>query len=166
MPYLAVLHNQFLEIKRQQNAKNSATTNLEIGSIAPEIALPNPEGDTILLSSLRGKYVLLDFWASWCRPCRIENPHLVESYEKYNEKGFDIFQVSLDKKRESWIEAIEKDQLTWHQVSDLKYWNSAPAELYKVRAIPANFLLDKNGKIIAKNLRGDALEAKLSEIFD
>ena len=160
------LHTQFEEIKRQRKAEKEISEAAGTGVTAPEIALPNPDGDTIALSSLRGKYVLLDFWASWCRPCRLENPNLVESYNKYHDKGFEIYQVSLDKKKESWIKAIEKDNLTWIHVSDLKYWNSEAAELYKVQSIPASFLLDKNGKIIAKNLRGDALEAKLSEIFN
>ena len=159
-------HTQFEDIKRQINNEEVQNAIVNIGFQAPEIALPNPEGDTIRLSSLKGKYVLVDFWASWCRPCRIENPHLVENYKKYNEKGFEIYQVSLDKKKESWIDAIKKDELNWHHVSDLKYWNSEAATLYQVRAIPANFLLDKQGKIIAINLRGDVLEAKLSEIFD
>jgi peroxiredoxin len=160
------LHAQMEEIKRQMKAENELNNIVGIGVTAPDIILPDQKGDTIALSSLRGKYVLLDFWASWCRPCRVENPHLVNNYKKYNEKGFEIFQVSLDKKKESWISAIESDQLTWIHVSDLQYWNSAAAKLYQVQAIPTNFLLDKNGKIIAKNLRGDALKAKLSEIFD
>ena len=160
------LHAQMEEIKRQMKAENELNNIVGIGVIAPDIILLDPKGDTIALSSLRGKYVLLDFWASWCRPCRIENPHLVSNYKKYNEKGFEIYQVSLDKKKESWISAIESDKLTWIHVSDLQYWNSFAAKLYQVQAIPANFLLDKNGKIIAKNLRGDVLEAKLSEIFD
>lgn len=160
------LHAQLEEFKRQNIAENEINEVVEIGAIAPDIALPCPAGDTVTLNSLRGKYVLLDFWASWCRPCRVENPSLVKYYEKYHEKGFEIFQVSLDKKKESWIEAIEKDKLSWIHVSDLQYWNSAPAELYKVQSIPASFLLDKQGKIIATNLRGDALEAKLSELFN
>ncbi|MFC2096470.1 redoxin domain-containing protein [Bacteroidota bacterium] len=160
------LHAQIVEIKRQMKNEEELNNIVGIGSLAPDIILPSPEGDTISLSSLRGKYVLLDFWASWCRPCRVENPHLVKSYQKYHEKGFEIFQVSLDKKRESWVNAIESDHLNWVHVSDLQYWNSSAAKLYQVQAIPASFLLDKNGKIIAKNLRGDILEAKLSEIFD
>jgi peroxiredoxin len=160
------LHAQMEEIKRQMKAENELDNIVGIGIMAPDIILPDPQGDTITLSSLRGKYVLLDFWASWCRPCRIENPHLVKNYKKYNEKGFEIFQVSLDKEQKSWTSAIESDRLAWIHVSDLQYWNSAAAKLYQVQAIPANFLLDKNGKIIAKNLRRDALEAKLSEIFD
>lgn len=160
------LHTQFLEIKRQQNNEAQINNIVGIGEIAPEIYLPNPQGDSIALSSLRGKYVLLDFWASWCRPCRIENPNLVKSYKKYHEKGFEIFQVSLDKNNESWVNAIENDNLSWVHVSDLKYWNCAPAKIYQVQSIPASFLLDKKGRIIAKNLRGDVLEAKLSELFD
>lgn len=160
------LHAQMQEINRQIKQEQEINEAVGIGTIAPEIKLPTPNGDTLALSSFRGKYVLLDFWASWCRPCRIENPHLVKAYEKYQDKGFEIFQVSLDKKRDSWVKAIEKDQLYWPQVSDLKYWHSEPAKLYKVQAIPANFLIDKNGRIVAKNLRGDALDAKLSEIFN
>lgn len=160
------LHSQVMEIKRQLNSDAELNARIGFGSVAPEIALPNPQGDTILLSSLKGKYVLLDFWASWCRPCRVENPILVKNYKKYKDKGFEIYQVSLDKSRSAWEGAIQNDSLNWVHVSDLQYWNSAPAKVYSVQGIPANFLLDKNGRIIAKNLRGDALEAKLSEIFD
>ena len=138
---------------------------LAIGKEAPDIALPNPEGDTINLSSLRGKYVLIDFWAAWCRPCRVENPNVVRMYEKYKDKGFEIYGVSLDRTKEAWVEAIEADNLTWKHVSDLKYFNSEAAELYSIQAIPATYLLDKEGKIIAKNLRGKSLEDKLEEIF-
>ncbi len=160
------LHTQMQEIKRQRSIETEINSVVGMGVMAPEISLPNPASDTIKLSSLRGRYVLIDFWASWCRPCRVENPHLVKSHKKYHDKGFEIYQVSLDKKKESWIDAIENDQLNWIHVSDLKYWNSSAAQLYKVQAIPANFLIDKNGRIIAKNLRGDALDAKLSELFD
>lgn len=138
---------------------------LAIGKEAPEIALPNPEGDTLTLSSLRGKYVLIDFWAAWCGPCRTENPHVVEMYNKYKDKGFEIFGVSLDRTKEAWVKAIESDNLTWKHVSDLKYFNSSAAELYNIQAIPATYLLDEEGKIIAKNLRGKTLEDKLAEIF-
>ncbi len=160
------LHGQVEDIKRQLQLDAELNHNVGIGNIAPDIILPSPEGDTIALSSLKGKYVLVDFWASWCRPCRLENPNLVKTYQKYQDKGFEIFQVSLDKKKESWVGAIEKDQLNWIHVSDLQYWNSLAAKLYQVQSIPASFLIDKNGKIIEKNLRGDLLEAKLSEIFD
>ncbi|MEO9967853.1 MAG: TlpA disulfide reductase family protein [Reichenbachiella sp.] len=138
---------------------------LAIGSMAPDIALPNPEGEVISLSSFKGKYVMIDFWAAWCRPCRMENPNVVRMYEKYNEKGFEIFGVSLDKTKESWIKAIGDDQLTWAQVSDLKYFDSEAAKTYQINAIPATYLIDPEGIIIAKNLRGPELEAKLREIF-
>ncbi|MFP4024408.1 MAG: redoxin domain-containing protein [Thiohalospira sp.] len=161
-----VLNSQIVDAKRQLNFEDQINSKTSIGVMAPEIGLPNPAGDTIYLSSLKGNYVLVDFWASWCRPCRVENPHLVKVYEKYNSSGFEIYQVSLDKKKSAWTEAIEKDQLNWIHVSDLKYWDSAPAKLYQVQSIPANFLLDRQGKIIAKNLRGEQLEAELSKIFD
>lgn len=138
---------------------------LAIGQVAPDIALPNPDGDTVRLSSLRGKYVLVDFWAKWCKPCRIENPNVVRVYNKYNDKGFEVYGVSLDRRREDWLQAIEEDGLVWTQVSDLKFWNSKAAEIYNIKAIPFAVLLDPNGVIIAKNLRGQALDDKLEEIF-
>jgi len=161
-----LLGSQVQDARQQRKARELSNNRVGVGAQAPEIELPTPEGDTISLSSLKGRYVLVDFWASWCRPCRVENPHLVDVYEKYHNRGFEIFQVSLDKRSSAWTEAIEKDQLNWIHVSDLKYWNSAPAKLYQVQSIPANFLLDKQGKIIAKNLRGEQLEAELSKIFD
>ena len=136
-----------------------------VGSEAPEIALSDTTGATVPLSSLRGKYVLIDFWASWCGPCRSENPNVVRMYDKYKDKGFAIYSVSLDKDKESWLRAIRNDRLTWTHVSDLKYWQSEAAQKYGVQGIPATFLLDKDGKIIAKNLRGPALEQKLEEIL-
>lgn len=136
-----------------------------VGQIAPEISLPNPEGEVIKLSDLRGNVVMIDFWAAWCGPCRRENPNLVKVYEKYSDKGFEIYGVSLDRKKEDWVKAIEKDNLTWTQVSDLSYFNSEAAKDYSVNAIPATVLIDKEGRIIARNLRGQALEDKLAEIF-
>ncbi len=134
--------------------------------VAPEIALPSPEGDTIRLSSTRGSYVLLDFWAAWCSPCRKENPNLVKAYNLYHNKGFQIYQVSLDKTKEAWVKGISDDKLEkWIHVSDISYWNSVVVPLYKIESIPANYLLDKEGRIIASNLRGDALQRKLSELF-
>jgi len=136
-----------------------------IGSVAPDIALPNPDGDTIRLSSLRGNYVLLDFWAAWCGPCRRENPNLVRLYSQYKDKGFEIYGVSLDRDRASWIKGIQDDKLTWTLVSDLKYWSSEPAKLYGVTSIPHAILLDREGRIIAKKVRAHELEKMLAEIF-
>ena len=136
-----------------------------VGSEAPEIALNDTTGAAVSLSSLRGKYVLIDFWASWCGPCRNENPNVVRMYNKFKDKGFAIYSVSLDKDRESWLRAIRNDNLTWTHVSDLKFWQSAAAQKYGVSAIPATFLVDKEGKIVAKNLRGDALEQKLADVL-
>lgn len=136
-----------------------------VGSVAPDIALSDTTGKAVPLSSLRGKYVLLDFWASWCGPCRAENPNVVRMYNKFKDKGFTIYSVSLDRTKGEWERAIRNDNLPWTHVSDLKFWQSAAAQQYGVQAIPATFLLDKEGKIIAKNLRGDALEAKLDEVL-
>lgn len=139
---------------------------VSVGAEAPEIAFKNPKDSLITLSSYKGKYVLIDFWASWCGPCRRENPNVVRIYEKYKNKGFDILGVSLDQDKNSWIKAIEKDGLVWNQVSDLQYWNSAAAAAYGVTGIPAQFLVDKEGKIIAKFVGGSAeLEQKLEELF-
>ena len=140
---------------------------LSPGSFTPEIALPAPEGDTIKLSSTRGKIVLLDFWAAWCKPCRDENPNLVVNYKKYHDMGFEIFQVSLDRTRDQWLKGIEDDKLgEWIHVSDIKEWNSVVVPAYYIDGIPTSFLLDKEGKIIARNLRGEALSNKLKEIFE
>lgn len=139
---------------------------LSMGQIAPEIELPNPAGQTVKLSDLRGKYVMIDFWAAWCKPCREENPNVVKLYNEYKEKGFEVFGVSLDRAKEDWVEAIAEDGLTWTQVSDLKYFNSVAADLYQIDAIPATYLIDPDGKIIGKDLRGPSLRAKLEEIFD
>ena len=136
-----------------------------VGQMAPDISLPTPEGGTQSLSALRGKYVLIDFWASWCGPCRVENPKVVKMYNKYKGKGFEIFGVSLDQNREKWLAAIEKDKLTWPHVSDLKGWESSAAQLYNVTAIPQTVLVDPEGKIIAKGLRGADLEAKLATLL-
>ncbi len=137
-----------------------------MGDIALEIESPNPAGENMKLSDLRGKYVLVDFWAGWCRPCRAENPNIVRMYNKYNEKGFEVFSVSLDRTRKQWVDAIEKDGLTWStHVSDLKYFQGQAALDYKVNAIPFALLLDPEGRVIGKNLRGRMLQAKLESIF-
>ncbi len=139
--------------------------NFAVGSIAPNISLPDPEGNIVSLSALKGKYVLLDFWASWNTLSRTKNKMLVDIYSKYKEKGFEIYQVSLDRNKDSWIKCIEEDKLNWINVSDLKYWNSPVAMKYQVQELPANFLLDTAGRIIAKNLNGNDLEKNLKEIF-
>ncbi|MFC4872656.1 redoxin domain-containing protein [Negadavirga shengliensis] len=139
---------------------------LSIGQPAPEISLPNPEGELVSLSGLRGKYVLIDFWAGWCKPCREENPNVVRLYNKYKDKGFEVFGVSLDRTKEMWLKAIEEDGLEWTQVSDLKYFNSDAAATYQINAIPATYMIDPDGNILAKDLRGKTLENKLAELFD
>jgi thiol-disulfide isomerase/thioredoxin len=136
------------------------------GAMAPEINLATPEGPSLALSSLRGKYVLIDFWASWCGPCRRENPNVVKTYANYKDKGFEIYGVSLDQNREAWLKAIETDKLVWKHVSDLQYWSSAGAQAYQVNSIPQTFLLDPAGRIIAKGLRGAALDQYLAQLFE
>ncbi len=136
-----------------------------MGAVAPPLALPNPDGQTVSLASMKGKYVLVDFWASWCRPCRGENPNVVAAFNKYKDKGFTVFGVSLDDDKDKWKEAIQADGLTWTHVSDLKRWESVAARDYGVESIPTNFLLDKDGKIIGRDLRGPALDAKLAEVL-
>ena len=138
-----------------------------IGAMAPEFAEADTSGNVISLASFRGKYVLVDFWASWCGPCRRENPHVVKTFNRYKGKNFTILGVSLDRPgaKDKWLKAIHKDGLAWTQVSDLQFWKSKTAELYAVRAIPQNFLIDPDGKIIAKNLMGDDLSDKLEELL-
>ena len=142
------------------------------GSIAPNFSAPNPEGEMVALNDIKGKVTIIDFWAAWCGPCRKENPNVVKVYNKYHEKGLEIIGVSLDgtprqkDAKAAWTEAIEKDGLTWHQVSNLKYFNGPVAQQYNIRAIPATFILDAEGKIVAKNLRGKALEDKIAEMLD
>jgi thiol-disulfide isomerase/thioredoxin len=152
--------------------KNGVETGIDIGQRAPELVYDSPSGEKISLSSLRGKMVLIDFWAAWCGPCRYENPNLVKTYHEFKDKefkngsGFTVYGVSLDRRKEDWIAAIEKDGLVWEShVSDLKYWQSVPAAQYGVMSIPANFLIDGDGIIVAKGLKGQYLDDKLKELL-
>jgi peroxiredoxin len=170
------------EIESYINAMDTAVANTEIirnlkervakmkvvaiGQKAPDFTMNDPEGNPVsLYSKLGPKALLVDFWAAWCGPCRRENPNVVKVYNEFNKKGFDVFGVSLDQKKDDWVKAISDDKLTWTHVSDLQYWNNAAAQLYAVSAIPANFLLDENGIIIGKNLRGEDLRTKVAEIL-
>ena len=141
---------------------------VEVNSIAPDFTAPDPEGNQITLSEILGKVTILDFWASWCRPCRLENPNFVKLYDKYHEKGLNIISVSLDRENQKsrWIKAIEKDNLSWYNVSNLKYWQDPVALMYNITSIPATFILDDKGTIIATRLRGSALEKKIDELFE
>jgi peroxiredoxin len=151
-------------VNEEQNKREELGIN--IGALAPEISLKNPDGKLIALSSLKGKVVLLDFWASWCRPCRAENPNVVRLYNKYKNKGFTVYSVSLDQNKDKWLAAISQDKLTWsNHVSELTGWKSSAGNKYGVSSIPKTFLIDVNGKIIAYDLRGNDLEKKLSEIL-
>ncbi|WP_255578673.1 peroxiredoxin [Chitinophaga sp. sic0106] len=136
-----------------------------VGATAMNFTQADTKGNPVQLSDYKGKYVLVDFWASWCGPCRAENPNVLENFEKYHPKGLEILGVSLDNSKDAWIKAIKDDGLTWAHVSDLKGWKNEVAKAYNIRAVPSNFLIDKEGKIVAVNLRGDELTQKLEEIF-
>lgn len=146
----------------------AAFANVEIGKEAPDFEQPDTAGNMVKLSGFRGKYVLLDFWASWCGPCRADNPNIVKAWQQYHSKGFDILSVSLDQPgaKDAWLKAIRKDHLTWTHVSDLQYWNNSAVKLYGIQGIPQNFLIDPSGKIIARSLRGDALSDELKKIYN
>lgn len=174
--YVKNIKDALLQIEQQQEQQNQLEAqkqtqiqqdaNTENKQVAKEIIMNNPEGKAMKLSSLKGKVVLVDFWASWCRPCRAANPGVVKIYHKYKTKGFDVFSVSLDKDADRWKQAIKQDGLIWNShVSDLKYWQNAAAKSWGVNSIPATFLLDKQGNIVARNLKGAALEAKIKELL-
>ncbi|PKA84375.1 peroxiredoxin [Ulvibacter sp. MAR_2010_11] len=139
----------------------------EVGSVAPDFSAPTPTGEILALTDVLGKYTIIDFWASWCKPCRMENPNVVNVYNQYHDKGLNIISVSLDKddQKDRWIKAIKDDKMDWYHVSNLKFWNDPIARMYNIRAIPATFLLDENGTIIAKDLRGPALGAKIASLL-
>lgn len=152
-------------------SKDQSNVGINIGNVAPELEFPGPDGKPIKLSSLRGKVVLIDFWASWCQPCRMENPNLVRLYNKYKDqrlgkaKGFEIYSLSLDQDHAKWVKAIKDDGLVWKShVSDLKFWKSEGARIYRVNSIPYTVLIDEKGVIIGKNLRGQALENAISNL--
>ncbi len=156
------------EFGKTLNKKIAAVNATDIGSVAPKFEGPTPSGDILSLDEALGKVTLVDFWASWCKPCRIENPNIVSVYQDYKDKGFKVLGVSLDKpnQKDRWIKAIEDDNLTWNHISNLQYWEEPIARLYGISSIPAAFLLDEDGRIVAKDLRGQALRNKVDELLN
>lgn len=163
--YIEMYGAKYPEAAAQLQQAVKATASMMPGGEAPDFTMNTSEDKPLSLKDLRGKVLLIDFWASWCGPCRRENPNVVKAYNHYHDKGFDVLGVSLDRDKSRWLDAIEKDGLIWNHVSDLKGWNNEAAQLYGVRSIPHTVLLDKDGKIIARNLRGPELDQKLEEIF-
>ena len=151
-----------IEVQKQNEERNKST---EVGAKAPLFSGPTPTGKQLALNDVMGKVTLIDFWAGWCKPCRAENPNIVATYKKFHDKGLNVIGVSLDRKAEDWKKAIEDDGLTWNHISNIAYFNDPIAQLYNIQAIPAAFLLDENGVIVAKNLRGPALEQKVAELL-
>lgn len=161
-----MLHGYVVRGKQMQMQRQKQAHRYGIGDSVPEIALPNPAGDTMRLSSLRGKYVLVDFWGSWCRPCRLEHSNLRKAYWRYRKRGFDVFQVALEHSAQDWKNTIREDKLYWkNHVSELRYMDSKVAREFQIKSVPANILIDRQGKIVAKNLYGDDLLNKLSELM-
>lgn len=167
-PLFNQLSNKMKEtpVGKELSRRLAIAKKTDVGQSFIDFALNDTEGKTITLGAQKGKYVLLDFWASWCGPCRAENPHVLKAYHRFKEKNFDVVAVSLDDKKDAWLKAIREDGMPWIHLSDLKGFESAVAKEYGIRAIPQNFLLDPEGRIVAKNLRGEALEKKLEEILN
>ena len=161
--------NQLISDRIKQKLQNNTKKQtIKIGMQAPDFSAPNPQGKQITLSEIKGKVTIVDFWASWCKPCRIENPNLVKLYDKYHSKGLEIISVSLERGNQKafWIEAIKKDQLNWYNVSNLKFWQDPIAQAYSVNSIPATFILDENGTVVAERLRGAELEATIKNLLE
>lgn len=154
------------EIGKETGNRIATLSRVAVGNMAPGFGQVDANNKSVTLSSYKGKYVLLEFWASWCSPCRAESPNVLKAYQKYKGKGFDVLSVSLDHEKDKWLQAVKKDGLLWTQISDLKGWKNDVAVLYGINAVPANFLIDPDGKIIAQNLRGEELNNKLSLLFN